>query len=497
MTNPLEIDRMNGHQFEYYCAELLKRNGYRNVKVTPGSGDNGVDILAERDGFSYAIQCKCYSKKLGNKAAQEAFSGCTYYGCDKAVVLTNSYFTEPAKDAARKTGVILWDRDTLLALDRVAYPSNAAYGSQRTITPNNNGKRVGFTPVLIVVLLIVFYLPRMFGLDSKRTSNEIQTNKGAQTSVETQINSEVQENAPEEWVYPVLDDFEYEFYDKSIILEAYKGIATSIVIPTSYEVEGTILPVKKLNGTFRNVKLVNLIIPDSVTHIDRSTFFVTKTLKHIYIPASLSGSNELLQEFPNGEILYYGGTEEQWHNFCDATPRSKITFKRVIFNAKPEDCLANIDTIINERSDEKNEVEYVPLSDFDYDVYKHEITLLKYNGKEKFVQIAPEYVVNGEKCSVVKLGSALFWRNVDTVIIPEGVTTLSSATFNSSNAKTIYFPASLNDFPKGFWGYLRNVDTIYYGGSEEEFRIKSPIDRWSIDVKHMVYSASPDDIQIK
>ena len=44
---PEDYDLMEGHEFEYYCAELLERNGFREVKVTKGSGDYGIDILAE------------------------------------------------------------------------------------------------------------------------------------------------------------------------------------------------------------------------------------------------------------------------------------------------------------------------------------------------------------------------------------------------------------------------------------------------------------------
>ena len=60
------VDSMEGHDFEYWCADLLRKNGYENVEVTPGSGDQGIDVLAEKDGIKYAIQCKCYSKDLGN-----------------------------------------------------------------------------------------------------------------------------------------------------------------------------------------------------------------------------------------------------------------------------------------------------------------------------------------------------------------------------------------------------------------------------------------------
>lgn len=106
-------DAMEGHDFEYYCADLLKNNGFYNVSVTQGSGDQGIDVLAEKGGIKYGIQCKCYSKDIGNKAVQEAFAGKTFYHCHVAAVLTNRYFTRSAKELASINQVLLWDRDQL------------------------------------------------------------------------------------------------------------------------------------------------------------------------------------------------------------------------------------------------------------------------------------------------------------------------------------------------------------------------------------------------
>ena len=104
------MDEMEGHDFEYYCADLLRRSGFQEVEVTKGSGDFGADILAEKDGVSYAVQCKCYEKVVGVHAVQEAYAGKAYYDCMVAVVMTNRYFTEPAVTCARKLNVMLWDR---------------------------------------------------------------------------------------------------------------------------------------------------------------------------------------------------------------------------------------------------------------------------------------------------------------------------------------------------------------------------------------------------
>ena len=110
---PEEFDLMEGHDFEYYCAELLKRHGFQEVEVTKGSGDYGVDILAEKDGVTYAIQCKSYTAPVGVKAVQEAYAGRDYYDRMVGAVLTNQYFTQPAVEAARKLKILLWDRGYL------------------------------------------------------------------------------------------------------------------------------------------------------------------------------------------------------------------------------------------------------------------------------------------------------------------------------------------------------------------------------------------------
>lgn len=133
-----KLDAMEGHEFEYACAELLRHVGYRDVKVTQGAGDYGVDILARRGNVKYAIQCKRYAGNVGVKAIQEAGMGCDYYHCDAAVVMTNSIFTKQAVRFANTTGVRLWGRDFLQQLieeydeeyDMISPPISMGYGKQ-------------------------------------------------------------------------------------------------------------------------------------------------------------------------------------------------------------------------------------------------------------------------------------------------------------------------------------------------------------------------------
>jgi len=112
----VNFDSMNGYEFENFCAEILKKNGFERVCVTSGSGDQGIDIIAERDGIKYGIQCKCYNSDVGNGAVQEAYAGIKYHECHVGIVLTNRYFTRSARELAEKNGIVLWNRDKLIEL---------------------------------------------------------------------------------------------------------------------------------------------------------------------------------------------------------------------------------------------------------------------------------------------------------------------------------------------------------------------------------------------
>lgn len=107
------MDEMEGHDFEFFCADLLEKRGFMEVEVTRGSGDFGIDILAEKDGVTYAVQCKRYNGPVGVEAVLRTYGGRDYYERMVGVVMTNQYFTAPAVEAAKKLQILLWDRGYL------------------------------------------------------------------------------------------------------------------------------------------------------------------------------------------------------------------------------------------------------------------------------------------------------------------------------------------------------------------------------------------------
>lgn len=112
-----DIDNnMNGYDFEQFCGDLLKSNGFSNINVTKSSGDYGADLTAIKDGVKYAIQCKKFSNSVGVSAVQEVIASKSMYNCHVAVVLTNNFFTNNAISLAEKNNVLLWDRNKLIAM---------------------------------------------------------------------------------------------------------------------------------------------------------------------------------------------------------------------------------------------------------------------------------------------------------------------------------------------------------------------------------------------
>lgn len=106
---PKSIDKLDGVAFERYVARMLREQGYTNVKLTE-TYDLGVDIIAEKDGIKWGIQVKRYSGFVKAEAVRQAVTALKHYKCDKAMVITNSYFSKPAIILANSNDCVLIDR---------------------------------------------------------------------------------------------------------------------------------------------------------------------------------------------------------------------------------------------------------------------------------------------------------------------------------------------------------------------------------------------------
>ena len=122
---PINVDGMNGHDFEAFTAKLLRSRGF-SVSVTSSTGDFGADVIASKADTKYAVQCKrnAIQNKVSVRAVQEAVAAMPFYDCGKAMVIATGYFTNQAVQYAEKVGCDLVGRDTLMtwieAFDRAS-----------------------------------------------------------------------------------------------------------------------------------------------------------------------------------------------------------------------------------------------------------------------------------------------------------------------------------------------------------------------------------------
>ncbi len=104
---------MPPYDYEKFCAELLKKAGW-NAWTTKASGDQGSDVIAEKNGVRVVLQCKLYTQPVGNKAVQEVFAAKTFEKADHAAVVSNETYTPSARKIASSTGISLLHHDELL-----------------------------------------------------------------------------------------------------------------------------------------------------------------------------------------------------------------------------------------------------------------------------------------------------------------------------------------------------------------------------------------------
>ncbi len=205
-----EIDVMDGHDFEYYTAEMLKYDGFKSVEVTKGSGDFGVDVTAYKDGHKWAFQCKRYSKNLGLKPIQEVYAGAKRYGADKAVVFTNVYFTPNAQSLANTLHVELWGRDKLADMIwRRKQEEEARKEFRKSVIHGNRKKKKPKQQTIIVEKpakesVTVEELPKAQGQDMEQPKPKESTNQQQPVVIEPESRQEPRlENELMQILYPV------------------------------------------------------------------------------------------------------------------------------------------------------------------------------------------------------------------------------------------------------------------------------------------------------
>lgn len=107
-------------QFEKWCESALRWSGW-TAAATKASGDQGADVIATKDGVKVVLQCKLFSRPVGNAAVQEIFAAKAHYRASGAAVVSNQVYTPAAQQLARSCGVKLLHADDLMNFNSLAW----------------------------------------------------------------------------------------------------------------------------------------------------------------------------------------------------------------------------------------------------------------------------------------------------------------------------------------------------------------------------------------
>ena len=117
-----DIDKLDGHQFEDLVEKLIKKMGFMTDEQKRAA-DGGIDIKAfnEQPLFKgkYIIQCKRYSKPIGESIIRDLYGVVTAENANKGILISNSAFTKAAMDfAGNKPLELISGRKLISLLDK-------------------------------------------------------------------------------------------------------------------------------------------------------------------------------------------------------------------------------------------------------------------------------------------------------------------------------------------------------------------------------------------
>jgi hypothetical protein len=103
---PSLLRSMDWFQFEKLVALLYRTHGYAVEQRGGANPDGGIDLLIEKDGRCWAVQCKQWKAwKVGVKAVREFLGALTDAKIQQGIFITLCGYTEQARQLAEKHGI--------------------------------------------------------------------------------------------------------------------------------------------------------------------------------------------------------------------------------------------------------------------------------------------------------------------------------------------------------------------------------------------------------
>ncbi len=114
-TTLVNIDDMTEIEFQELLIPLFRRQGY-SVNQTKANEKNKADLILRKRGVKAVVYAKRQNAMINKQTIQKALTTKPHYQATQVIVITNSTFTNAAKQLAHANKINLIDRDSLDAM---------------------------------------------------------------------------------------------------------------------------------------------------------------------------------------------------------------------------------------------------------------------------------------------------------------------------------------------------------------------------------------------
>ena len=116
VTDTDTLANLSWQDFEAVVGHGFSNYGFQ-VQLTQAGADGGVDLVMNKDGNLFLVQCKHYLKRTVSVDVVRALHGSmVHFGADAAYVVTSGRFTRDAEDYVQGKSIWLYNGDKLKAL---------------------------------------------------------------------------------------------------------------------------------------------------------------------------------------------------------------------------------------------------------------------------------------------------------------------------------------------------------------------------------------------
>lgn len=121
LTSADTLDKLymlNPFDFEEAVGEMFRKHGFSNVRITPSKLDGGVDIIMEKNGDTYGVQCKKYDPEsyIKIEIVKALIPSCQRLGIVHPVFVTTAKYSAHTRHYMQEEDMWLIDGSELVSM---------------------------------------------------------------------------------------------------------------------------------------------------------------------------------------------------------------------------------------------------------------------------------------------------------------------------------------------------------------------------------------------